>query len=330
MLAVDDPSATYKLLRKEFERRGYAFEEFHIQDKHYVRFTSPDNKSWLTRAERISYPMNDAVVDAIATYKSLSYDFARRFGMNVPETIAVKKNESPDVEAIEHLLQTHASVIVKPEDSSLSKGLTINLRDVSAVIKAIQYAHSYSDAALIQQQVKGEEIRFVVLDGVIRSAILRETAGVMGDGSLTMDELIKKENSLRENLSFEYVGYPQLTANIITKQYDPTYIVPKGERVSLASSTMIKGGASIYDVLTEVHNSYLEIVTHFAQSIGAGFIVIDMFIEDYKTALTDTNAYLIEINKAPVVKLFYGTRDGRVFDAVPMIVDAIHNHLHKA
>lgn len=328
MFAIDDPSATYKLLWKEFERRGYSYDEFYIHDIHYAQYTSPAGKVWLTRAEQIAYPLNPGTISIISTHKSLAYAFAERAGVSIPATMVINPGKDIDDAAIELLLERHAPLIVKPENASLSRGLSIDLTDKTSVYKALEAANKFSSSLLVQQQVSGEEIRFVVLNGEVKAAMLRETAQVVGDGRTTIAQLIEKENDIRRSLQFAHITYPELSNAIITKDYDEYAIPAEGEVVKLASSTMIKGGASVYNIVDAVHETYKSTVLRLAHSIGAQFIVVDLFVEDYSIPQTATNAYFIEFNTAPVLKLFYGARDGAVFDAVPLLVDAIDRHLH--
>ncbi len=328
MFAINDPSATYKLLWEAFEARGYVCEDFYVHNIHYVKYTSPMGKVWLTKAEQITYPVNPAIVSTISTHKSIAYAFAERARVSIPETIVINSNDKIDDKAIDDLLEKHGSLIVKPENASLSRGLSINLTDKQSVFEALEMANKFSSSLLVQQQVAGEEIRFVILNGKVHAAMLRETAQLVGDGVSKISDLLEIENEARRGLRFTHISYPELDDEIITKHYSRDSIPALGEVIKLASSTMIKGGASIYNVVSNVHESYIKTVVSLAKSIGAEFIVVDLFVQDYTVPQSATNAYFIEFNTAPVLKLFYGARDGVVFDAVPLIVDAIDKHLH--
>lgn len=328
----DDEYASYKLLRAELEKRGYSFREYLLADEAVIEFTSPSNKVWLTRPDRIGYPLNYGFMKEITRNKSLSHVFAERLGVSVAFTRTVVKNESLDEEEVQALLERYTRLVVKPEQASLSNGVSLNLHTVSQVYKAIEHARKFrllSPNVLIQEQVEGEEVRMVVLEGRCVAALLRRTARVTGDGTHSLAELIALENISREEITGSMVVYPKLDARIIDPEYVSSDQIPKVDKViELNRSTMIMGGASVYNVMDEIHESYIHTAEEIAQKLGAGFIVVDMMIQNFKSAQTPANMRFNEINNAPVLKLFYSCRDGKNYDIVPQLADAIDRRIN--
>lgn len=331
MTMKNDAFATYRLLRKEFEKRGYSYDEYREKDNLFVELTSVKGKQWKFQASRISYPVNQQSVTDLSVNKEDAYEFAQSNGIAIPYTQYLPANVTLDDDEVDMLLSKYKPLIVKPSDSSLSRGLTLNINTQKELNDAIKYARSVKSNVLVQQQVQGQEIRFLAINGKVVSALLRQTPRVIGNGRDTVAELLALENEDRASLKFPYIEYPLLSPEIINPElFKSSYIPQNGENVELSKATMIKNGCSVYDVLGEVDSSYIAMVEKLVSATSAGFLAIDIFIFDYTKPLTEDNYAFIEFNTSPVLKLCYGCRDGRMFDIVPLLVDAIDSHLHAA
>ena len=325
-----DDYASYKLLMTEFKKRGYRVEEYSLNDVSFVRFARPGGGVWETKPHRLAYPMNSLFVAKMSINKSLAYAFAVHNKVPIPATYTYIKGDQLDKAKIKDLL-ARGSVVVKPEQASLSKGVTLNVKTPDQINKAIPYAledDRRNQSVIIQEQVNGEEIRFVGLSGRVVAALLRRTARVIGDGESTIAQLVGRENTERRNIAHTLVRYPLLRdiaddVEILQSRQ----VLAKGEVKELSRSTMIGGGASVYNILSDMHPSYVECAERLIKALGAGFIVADMFIEDYAVPMNSTNVRFNEFNSAPVLKVFYSCRDGNNYDIVPELVDAIDDRI---
>lgn len=326
MNIAEDPFASYKLFERELAKKGYTtvvVTDFPAM----VTYTSPSGAVWRTRAAKFRYPLNSDAVYKVSKHKDQAYQLVERAGFSTPYTLRVTDTTS-DAE-LAQVLETYGKLVVKPVDSLQSRGLTVNIDSLEKLRTAIAYARSVSPAVLVQQQVEGEEIRFTVIDGKARAALLRQTARVVGDGEATIVELISRENKERAKLRFERISYPQLDESIVDAAVlASTHVPQRGEVVELSSSTMVREGCSIYDILPRVHKSYIDIAESLAKTLGAGFVVVDIFCQDYRLPATRTNYNFIEFNTAPALKLYYACRDGKHFDIVPLLADTVDRMLH--
>jgi cyanophycin synthetase len=221
-------------------------------------------------------------------------------------------------------------LVVKPCDASLSHGLTTDIQTKEELVQAVQEARRFDKVVLVQQQVSGEEVRFPVLDGKCRAAIIRQTPRIVGDGQHTTKELLKIENTERENLRLDYAVYPQLAEPIVDiSQLDLQQIPAEGEIIELGKSAMIRRGASAYNITSKVHPSYVELAEKLAAPFGDGFMVVDMFIQDYTQPLTAGNHAFLEYNMSPNLPLFYCCRDGQQYDILKDLVPMIDRALQK-
>lgn len=319
------------MLQDYFSPRGYTFEQMTIGEaprRRFVTMKSPEG-AYITLSSAVpTYPFTSASGREIFIDKTKAYDLAKLLGISIPSSYVVT-TERATVEALSIMLSTHQMLIAKPHNSYQSRGLTTNITTVDQLKAAIEQASEISEFVLVQQQVTGEELRFIALDGAIRSVLLRQKAFVVGDSTSTVAELIAKENEIRRTIIDSKVAYPQLDASLIAHDLLTSDRIPDSdERVELNTMTMIRGGASVYDVFKQVHPSYLEVAQRLAERFGKGFMAVDLMIQDYTQPATLTNYVMLELNGSISLPMCYSCRDGRHFRIIedylgPMLERAI-------
>ena len=316
------------LLESYLSTRGYSIEKLTLDSQKYTRFLPSSGSPWLVRNGSITYPFLSRTCLRISRRKDLAHTFCKELGVRVPTTFTLS-GPLKTAELQRYLM--HAPLVVKPHNGAMSKGVTLGVNDMPALLQAITVARGYSDTILVQEQIAGEEIRFVVVDARVRAALLRQTPRIVGNGQDTVQQLIEKENHSRGTLRMPYVNYPALKSNLLDLDFvAPTYVPAANELVELGKGTMIKTGASVYDVHDRVHESYEHVAEKLATKLGARFIVVDMIIEDFEQSLSNSNYAFLEFNTAPALKMFYSCRDGKHFDALSHLEPIITESLQVA
>jgi cyanophycin synthetase len=322
-----DNYASYKLLERALAPRGFTL-TVDTTAPATATYTAPSGVAWVTHAAHIAYPFTSDAVRDMSINKTKAYEFAAAKDFAVPYTRQLD-GEISEGEAKE-LFAAYGRLVVKPADSSLSRGLTVDITSYDQLMDAITHARAVSPRVLVQEQVAGEELRFTVIDGRAEAVLLRRTPRVTGDGRHTVAELIAAENALRRQIHLEYVSYPQLDGAIISPDFLTSTRVPAaGETVELSRSTMISGGCSVLNVTDTVDESYKKAVESLVADLDAGFMVVDVFCRDYTAPIRAGNYRLIEFNTAPALKLYYGCRDGKQFDIVPRLAAMIDTYLQR-
>lgn len=314
-MVVKPKATTVNLFADVFADMGYEIMSFTIGGRVYTRFTAPNGGVWMTRNARISYPLISATCKEIADSKNLSYDLCANHDIRVPQTVALY-DLSDHQEEVSQLMQTGA-VVVKPNGSHLSQGLRLNVDTPAKLQAAFVAAKQFCDVVLVQEQVTGEEVRFAVVDGEVKAAILRQTPRVIGDGQHTIAELLALENAQRRSYDMQFAIYPELDDELIDFSTVDLQTVPAAKQtIELSRATLIRQGASMYNVIDDIDDSYKQIALRAAQALGARFIVVDIMIEDIAQPCSDTNYAFIEFNGAPAVGLFYSCRGGQQYDII--------------
>lgn len=308
-------------------RRGYTLTEATIAGSPLIRCTSPSGATWVTTTQ-ISHPMNSGTIEEIAKQKDIAYDLVKLAGGSIPVTKVIDRSEP--IGQVAEILNHVSKVVVKPIDSSGSNGVTCDITEESQLIRALTEARQYSSDVIVQEQVYGDEVRFTVLNGEVVSVLLRRGPRVVGNGVSTISALIEEENKSRRLLTLPYIHYPQLTPALIDESYFTNTSIPaEGEIVQFSNATMVKKGASIYEVLSTVHPSYVEFAKRLASDMGGGFLAVDIFMVDYATEMKKGNHWFNEFNASPAIALYYASRgesSAHVVEELLDTVDAVINY----
>lgn len=316
---------SFHLIRDELLSRGYSAELLKLS-KHYTKFVSPTGAIWITQNSTVAYPFIDYAVQKISANKQTSYRYAASHQVSIPQTLATTPNqaEPSDPSAYQTFLERYKPLVVKPLDSFGSRGLTMDVSTAPALTAAISKARDFATTVLLQRQVSGQEVRLTVIKGRVVSVLLRQTPQVVGDGHSTTQQLISQENVARRQIQTPHLAYPELDDSLIAEHFltDKT-ILERGRVLELSRSTMVKGGASLFNISEAIHDTYKQTACLLARQLSPSFLVVDMIIEDYLEPQTDTNYAFIEFNTSPALKMYYGTRDGKAYDIVPVLADML-------
>jgi cyanophycin synthetase len=282
---------------------------------------SPGGWQWKLAGGMMRYPFVPESAIHTCAQKGVTYAYAQKLGVCIPRTFTASAYSSE----LEAFLNAHNPVIVKPVRSHGGQGLTLNVTNVESLQAALQHALHKSEQVLVQEQISGQEIRFTIMNGEVVSALLRQTPRLVGDGHSTVAELLTVENKLRAGLRLAYISYPQLDAALVASDVvgDGRRVLADGEILELNRSTMISGGASVYNVTDTVHDSYKQTALLLAQNLSPKFLAIDMMLQNYLQPQTDKNYSFIECNTWPALRLYYSARDGNQYDIVPQVADIL-------
>lgn len=300
------------IFKEYLDKEGYltSFENI-LDDSRSLLVTSADRTSTALITPFIG---GGRIGREIASSKPLTYKLADRLSIHKPSTLIVSSAKDAHGEAarmfMQGILDQDKTVIVKPSDSHQSKGLTLNISSEDEVAQAVDEALQFSNTALIQEQIQGEEIRITCVDGKAISVLLRERPKVYGDGVSTVDELIDAENIQRQRIT-SLVPYPKITKVNSYLSADAQYIPAKNEVVVLSSASMVRNGASIYEIIDHTHGSFISLAESVAAFLPSGVISVDCIVKDPSRPALEDNYALIEVNTGSSLLLYYACRDGK-------------------
>ncbi len=258
--------------------------------------------------------LTSATGRTIANNKYVSHVTAERIGMPMPRT-ALYDNDDQAVA----FLATHKTIVVKPLNGGHGDGVTTNIHTHKQLAAALDHARTISGSVLLQQQVSGNDLRILIIDGRLVAATERVPAAVVSDGERTIAQLIEYENttnSLRgENYEKPMNRIPMDVAMLYLGEDGLARIPAKGEHIQVVGTANIGTGGSSIDRTQTVSQELISAAEHFADVIGVYTCGVD-FLHDVERQTW----FFIEANTSPSFGLHLWPTKGDGVDVTEIFV----------
>ncbi len=225
-------------------------------------------------------------------------------------------------------------VVIKPTGLTAGMGVSVGIDTLVKAKEAFDYAKekirdkdrsAWQKKIMIEEQIKGEDYRLLVIDGKLQIVTKRIPAFIIGDGENNIEELIEKENlDPRRNTSNPaHILKPiaidrPLLEYIKDQDLSLEYVPKKDEKINVRKVASMSQGGITEDFTDTVGKEITILVESIAQSIHAYVLGVDVMCLDISKPLTKENGAILEINTMPEAYLnFYpvlGKQRGYVAD----------------
>ena len=212
-------------------------------------------------------------------------------------------------------------LVIKPNVSGFSRGSFFPIKNYKELWRAIFFAKLWWPYTVVEQYLQGANYRVVVANGKIMSVLQRYAPFVKGDGKATIEQLIDRENAIRERMNL----YPCIsplqkgaqTIDFLAKSGYQLTTVPKSDeqvllfyRISLAPGGVVE--VIDKNTIPEVNQTlFKEVLTHFdANILGIDVIMEDSITKDYR----QQKCIFLEVNSRPYLKMHAFPRYGQAED----------------
>lgn len=237
----------------------------------------------------------------LAADKQRTKDILSESGIPVPQGFVVNSIES-FLFAIESL---GFPLAIKPNDGNQGKGVSLNIKTHNEAWCAYEKARLLSDNIIIENFVKGNDYRLLVIDYHFVAASLRTPAMVTGDGKCTIKRLIELTNSdpdrgeghekILTKIKMDQSVMEYLTLQGLSLDYVP----PEGYRIMLRRTANLSTGGTAEDVTDNVHPDIRKLAERTARIAGLDICGIDYLTGDISKSPNIMNGYVLEVNAAP-------------------------------
>lgn len=231
-----------------------------------------------------------------------------------------------DDSSAKRFLERYGKVVVKPTDSAHGNGVTVNVSDDEALLRAITAAKEFDTKGnvLLQEQVEGTDLRVLTIGGKFAAAALRIPAEVVGDGVSSLRELINLENTSNPNRGENYMKRLNLIDVAAAERYLGKRIddvkPAKGEAVRVTGPANIGTGGRSIDVTDKISDEIREKVEQISKILGLPSCGVDFMVRD----IDDTSNYrFIEVNACPSFGLHLFPSEGEPRPVDKLFVDFI-------
>lgn len=295
-----------------FQENGWKTEDVTIEGAKPQRhkLVSPNGESVLnmTTAKVFRHP---STTETICKRKHLTKRMLDFANIKTPAGGDFSLHEKDVAQAFFKLLPK--PTVVKPSSSGGSHGVTVGVTTNDEFNRAWDLAANEAEPdshILVEQFVKGIELRAFVIGDEVVSLVARVQPFVVGDGTTRMGDLIKESiearkihyraNQLGLKLDWDFINRQGFSdANVIPADGVIVFLNPFGLPVS---------GAYLVEVSAIAHPQILELAINARKAIPdletAG---VDLLVND----ITDSNsAVVLEINTSPSINLHRYTTHG--------------------
>lgn len=224
-------------------------------------------------------------------------------------------------------------LVIKPVDGNHGRGITVNIKNYEDALVAFRAAKEVSGGAIIvEKYVLGEDYRLLVINNKLVAAAKRTPAHVIGDGKLTVEELIEKVNSdPRRGYGHENV-LTQITLNDLTrtiiaaKGYKTDSVLPEGEMLILKDTANLSTGGTSEDVTDIVHPANVSMVERISKIIDLDICGVDIMTTDISQPLRDTGGAVLEVNAGPGFRMHLAPSSGLARNVAAPVIDKLFPH----
>ena len=289
---------------------------------------------------QLGYGKNQERIRATMTGQtgSLAVDFAQdkwetkslleNHGIPVPRGIETSRYKSAKA-AIKRI---GYPLVVKPSDGNHGRGITVGVNNEEHFEIAYEAAlkQSKNGYVIIEQMLAGADFRFLVINGTLVAAAKRIPAHVRGNGKLSIQQLIDKENEnpLRgyghENVLTEIDVNSQTERLIADAGYTLDSVLDKGEILYLKTTANLSTGGTAIDILDSVHPANVHIAERAIKIIGLDIGGVDIVAPDVTTPLPENGGGIVEINAAPGFRMHLQPTEGLARNVAEPVIDMLY------
>lgn len=222
-------------------------------------------------------------------------------------------------------------IVLKPLDGNHGRGITLDIKTWKEAEAAYSFAQKASKmgSIIVERFYKGNDYRVLVVNGKLIAVAQRVPAHVIGDGRLTIQELVEATNrdprrgSGHENV-LTRIEIDRNSIDVLAQQNYRLDSVPrKGEICYLKATANLSTGGIAIDRTDEIHPENIWIAERAAQIIGLDIAGIDITSPDISRPLREVDGVIVEVNAAPGLRMHIQPNEGKPRNVAAPIVDML-------
>ncbi len=222
-----------------------------------------------------------------------------------------------DISGLKSILERFKlPVVIKPDDSTEGKGVSLNIRDIKAAKKAYNLARKFSREVIMESQIGGSYYRITFVNGEMIACAKAIPAFVVGDGRKKLTQLIEAENSkfYRQTTNKDGAFYKiEVTDKLKTvlsfQETSLNSIIPKSKKIFLSYSG-VDGGKWIEDNAS-VHPGNIRLIRRALEFTELDIAGVDVISSDISKPFASNGGKILEINAGPDTNIHANVNRGK-------------------
>ncbi len=223
-------------------------------------------------------------------------------------------------------------LVTKPINGNHGRGITVNINSAEDALTGFKTAQKVSNSVIIEKFITGEDYRLLVINHVLVAAAKRTPAHVIGDGKLSISQLIDEVNlDPRRGYGHEKVltqiTVNELTQNLITSRgYNLDTVLEEGETLILKDTANLSTGGTATDVTDIVHPANIFMAERISKIIDLDICGIDIMTTDISRPIAETGGAVIEVNAGPGFRMHLAPTSGLPRNVAAPVIDKLFPH----
>ncbi len=189
--------------------------------------------------------------------------------------------------------------IVKPNSLSQGRGVLVTV-DRQQLLGAISDTLAIDRVCIVQEHCAMPEYRLVVLKGSVLQAYKRQPMTVIGDGSSTIADLVRRKIealSIHRGENFSPGFLSTVARTLASEGRRLIDVATAEERIVVADIANLSAGGEAIDVENSLHPRWASLAVELVSRCGLLLCGVDIFISDISDSRSDYR--VIELNSAP-------------------------------
>lgn len=214
-------------------------------------------------------------------------------GVRVP-----RGREATFDDADEDFLTEVGALVVKPDHGEQGAGVTVGVHDRTHLLRAVEEARRQSDQVLLEELVRGEDVRVVVIDHAVVAAAVRRRPQVTGTGRHSIAELIDEQSRVRAAATNGESTIPidEDTGDALADRgYTLDDVLAEGETLQVRRTANLHTGGSMHDVTHCLHADIAKACVRASRILAIPVVGLDLLVPSVEHG----DHVFIEANERP-------------------------------
>jgi len=206
-------------------------------------------------------------------------------------------------------------VITKPHSGSRSRHTTTHIMDEATLLEAFLRAKKLSPWVVVESELEGAVFRGTIIGGRLIAVMRREPPYLIGDGQLTVRQLVTKANEQpeRQGPIFHHLPTDEAAESELKRQGLTWQSLPaSGQMVTLNQKTNRGVGGTTTDVTDQTHPANVKLMEKIGAVLADPLVGVDFIMKDISQPWPEqTKCGVIECNSLPFLDLHHYPFSGR-------------------
>lgn len=259
---------------------------------HAGHVESRAGRRWLFKGTR--FDLNSYGAAEIANDKAYTCRFLKEAGIAVPlghfvAGDAIRSGKRPPEDVLDFAEDTGFPLYVKPNEGQEGQGV-MRVDTYHTLQNALHILAKSHPAMLVQEEIRGTDLRILVLDGEVLLAFERHAPEVTGDGTSSLAELVDAHPGIDPSdgrIDFE------LSQQALMLESVPA----AGQTVTLLPVSNLSSGGTARIITASLKPELHALARQVTKTLGLRYAGVDLIVPFEQRP--DTAAVVLEVNAAP-------------------------------